>query len=182
MKDWQPEHFKPQLFRFKWSLKVGIGFAFLPSTNRFIVRMTQTRGEQERLDMKVNYRVSLEFVSYSDSELAQFAGNVVTSLTKNASFPNPPVPVADLGTLAGAFHSAVQAAMLGGIQLTAAKNTAREALLDALRKTASYVQSIANQDQQMLLSSGYFAGSTNRRRGQPIDWFDPVLEPAQPMG
>ena len=41
--------------------------------------------------MAGNYRVSLGFVSFSDSELVEFAGNVVRSLTKNASFPTPPL-------------------------------------------------------------------------------------------
>ena len=44
--------------------------------------------------MAVNYRVSLEFASYSDPELAEFAGNIVTSLEKNAAFPSPPVATA----------------------------------------------------------------------------------------
>jgi len=114
--------------------------------------------------MRVNYRVSLEFVSYSDAELAEFAGNVATSLAKNTAFPNPPVSAADLNTLVNTFHSAVQAALQGGIQLTAAKNAAREPLVDALRKVGSYVQSIANHDQQLLLSSGFYAGSTKRSR------------------
>src|SRR5215831_7342837 len=118
--------------------------------------------------MQVNYRVSLEFASYSDPQLAEFAGNVATSLAKNATFPNLPVSTADLGNLVSAFHTAVQAAMQGGIQLTAAKNAAREALLDALRKDASYVQSIANHDMQMLLSSGFYANSTNRS-SSPLD-------------
>jgi hypothetical protein len=106
----------------------------------------------------------LEFVSFSDSELAQFAGNVVRSLTKNASFPNPPVVLADLSTMVDAFHDAVQAAMQGGSQLTASKNAARATLIDALRKVASYVQSLASKQLQMLLSSGFYAGSTNHAK------------------
>lgn len=118
--------------------------------------------------MAVNYRVSLEFVSYSDPELAQFASNVVTSLTKNPSFPDPPVSLSDLTKLIDAFGTAVQAAMPGGIQLTAVKNAAREALIDALRKVGNYVQSRANRELQVLLSSGFYAGSTNRARS-PLD-------------
>ena len=114
--------------------------------------------------MAGNYRVSLEFVSFSDSELAQFASNVVRSLTKNTSFPNPPVALADLSTMVNAFDDAVQAAMQGGSQLIATKNAAREALIDALRKVASYVQSLAGKQLQMLLSSGFYAGSTNRAK------------------
>ena len=116
--------------------------------------------------MRVNYRVSLEFVSYSDAELAEFAGNVATSLAKNAAFPNPPVSAADLNTLVNTFHGAVQAAMQGGLQLTVAKNAARISLEDTLRKIASYIQSIASRDQQVLLSSGFYVNSKNRVRSQ----------------
>jgi hypothetical protein len=46
--------------------------------------------------MTLNLRVSLDFAGYSDPDLDEFAGNVVTSLTGNTSFPNPPVTLANL--------------------------------------------------------------------------------------
>lgn len=112
--------------------------------------------------MTQNLRVSLDFAGYSDSDLDEFANNVVASLTGNTSFPTPPVTLEDLGALSGAFHDAVLAAMPGGIQLTAAKNAARGTLLDALRKNATYVQGIASHSLDVLLTSGYYANSTNR--------------------
>jgi hypothetical protein len=118
--------------------------------------------------MTLNLRVSLDFAGYSDSDLDEFAGNVVASLTGNASFPTPPVVLADLDALVTAFHNAVLAALPGGIQLTAAKNAARTALLDALRKEASYVQTITNHDLDVLLTSGFYANSTNRAQS-PLD-------------
>ena len=45
----------------------------------------------------VNYRVLLSFVSWSDSDLDEFAGNIVVSLTGNAAFPTPLVPLTALG-------------------------------------------------------------------------------------
>jgi hypothetical protein len=118
--------------------------------------------------MTINLRVSLDFAGYSDPDLDEFAGNVVASLTGNPSFPTPPVTLADLGVLVTAFHNAVLAALPGGIQLTAAKNAARDALLDALRKIASYVQGIANHSLDMLLTSGFYANSTNRAQSPLI--------------
>jgi hypothetical protein len=118
--------------------------------------------------MTLNLRVSLDFAGYSDPDLDEFAGNVVISLTGNASYPTPPVTLANLGTLNATFHNAVLAALPGGIQLTAAKNAARDALLDALRKVAAYVQSIANRDLDVLLTSGFYANSTNRAQS-PLD-------------
>ena len=115
-----------------------------------------------------NYRVNIGFTGYSDGDLDEFTTNIVTNLTGNASFPAPPVKLADLSKLQTAFETALAAAAQGGTQLTAAKNAAREALEDALRIEAAYVQSIASHDLPMLLSSGFQANSTNRAQA-PLD-------------
>ena len=116
----------------------------------------------------IRYKVSLEFAGYTDSDLGDFGGNVVTSLTGNAVYSAPPVPPPDLNTRVTAFTVAIQAALLGGQQLTAAKDAAREALLDSLRKNAYYVQTIASESLDVLLTSGYYANSTNRA-SSPLD-------------
>jgi len=115
-----------------------------------------------------NYRVNIGFTEYSDGDLDEFTTNIVTNLTGNASFPAPPVKLADLSKLQTAFETALAAAAQGGTQLTAAKNEAREALEDALRIEATYVQSIASHDLAMLLSSGFQANNTNRAQ-TPLD-------------
>jgi len=116
----------------------------------------------------ITYKVSLDFANYSDSDLDEFSGNVVTSLTGNATFTNPPVKPADLGTQAAAFRDAIQAALQGGLQLTAKKNAAREVVVESLRKCAYYVQTVASHDLDVLLSSGFTAISTNRASA-PLD-------------
>jgi hypothetical protein len=116
--------------------------------------------------MVINYRVSLEFTGYSDSDLDEFTGNIITSLTGNASFPTPPVTPVILGTLNTEFHNAIIAAMPGGMQLTAAKNASRLNIVGALRQEAAYVQTHASQNLQMLLSSGFYANNTNRAQSQ----------------
>ncbi|HEY3932343.1 MAG TPA: hypothetical protein VGM58_08230, partial [Verrucomicrobiae bacterium] len=60
--------------------------------------------------MNINYRVSRDFINYSDSDLDEFANNVITNLTGNASFPTPPVSPAVLTTLDTAFRNASAAA------------------------------------------------------------------------
>ena len=114
-----------------------------------------------------NYRVSLRFVELSDGALDEFTNQVIGSLTGNPSFPTPPVLPPDLTDLDEAFRTAIKNAT-GDPQLTAVKDAAREALLDALRKDAAYVQSIANHDLAMLLSSGFAAASKNRAQS-PLD-------------
>ena len=118
--------------------------------------------------MQINYRVSLDFTGYGDADLAEFADSVAALLAGNPSFPTPPVVATALGTLVAGYHAAIVAALPGGIPLTAAKNAARELVLDALRKDANYVQTIASQNLAKLLTSGYFANSTNRSQ-LPLD-------------
>ncbi len=123
--------------------------------------------------MLANYRVSLDFAAYSDADLDEFTGNVITSLTGNASFPTPPVTTMILGTLNTTFHDSIIATMPGGVQLTAAKNAARLNVVNALRQEASYVQMRAGQNLPMLLTSGFNANSTNRAQA-PLP--QPVIE------
>lgn len=120
--------------------------------------------------MIINYRVSRDFGKYADADLDEFANNIITNLTSNASFPTPPVLVVALTALNTVFRNAIAAAT-GDPQDTVAKDNARAALETALRKNASYVESIASQNLAMLLSSGYYANSTNRTQSpleQPV--------------
>lgn len=112
------------------------------------------------------YRVSLSFAQFPDADLDEFASNVVVSLTDNASFPTPTVPLVGLTAVQTQFHTAVLAAANGGLQLTAVKNEKRTALMDVLRQEASYVQGLASQNLPVLLSSGFAANSTNHTSAQ----------------
>jgi hypothetical protein len=58
------------------------------------------------------------------------------------------------------------------IEIDVATGKARDAVVDALRKDANYVQTIASHDLEMLLSSGYLPASTNRASA-PLD--QPVI-------
>jgi Fibronectin type III domain len=109
-----------------------------------------------------SHRVSIRFSRLSDSALNTFTSNVITSLTGNAAFPAPLVPLSELISLQQAFNSALIAAREGGQQATAAKNNWRASLLTALRRQAIHVQSVSGHDLSLLLSSGYSAASQNR--------------------
>ncbi len=112
--------------------------------------------------------VSLAFAQLPDAELGDFTLTVSTRITGNAAFPNSPVTMAALTASNNAFNVAIAAAAGGGIQATAAKNSAREALLVQLRQVANYVQGAANNDLPTLLSSGFDATSTNTSQS-PLD-------------
>jgi len=128
-------------------------------------------------------KVSLGYNKYPDAAVDETTTAIVTAMTGNPAFPAPTVPLASPLTvplvqsgaaeqplsvmaLQTAFRNALAAAANGGTQLTAAKNQARQALLDALDANALYVQSLARYDLAMLLSSGYQAASTNRAQTQ----------------
>lgn len=148
--------------------RFGMGNAVDDGCEPFLRSFEVNQWGVESHSMTAKCRVSLDFASYPDSDLAGFAANVAKSLEKNPLFPNPPVAAPDLGRLQGSLSTALHAAMQGGLQLTAAKNHARRVLLDALRDDAHYVQSVNNNNMQALLSSGFHACSTTRSRG-PLD-------------
>ncbi|HTD68558.1 MAG TPA: fibronectin type III domain-containing protein [Candidatus Limnocylindria bacterium] len=108
------------------------------------------------------YRTSLSFARLPDAGLNSFAETVVQKMTGNPAFATPLVSLANITAAQTAFANAINAAMQGGKQATAAKNAARESLLGLLRQEATYVQSLASESLPMLLSSGFEATSTNR--------------------
>lgn len=108
-------------------------------------------------------KVSLYFAQLSDGNLSPFAGGVIGGLTaQSVIFTDLPVTVADLTLAKKTYDDSLIALTDAGPSATAAKNIAREELVDALRKDALYVEIVANNDLAILLSSGYEAASMNR--------------------
>ncbi|HMJ90382.1 MAG TPA: hypothetical protein VK530_11225 [Candidatus Acidoferrum sp.] len=104
-----------------------------------------------------------------DGPLPAFGENIESKMTGNAAFPTPKVPLTGPNSLATkrvAYQAAIAAALGGGTEATALKNALRREYINMLRQQALYVQSIANEDLPMLLSSGFEAVSTNRTRTQ----------------
>jgi hypothetical protein len=107
-------------------------------------------------------KVSFGFARLSDMELDNFAQRVVDSMTGNATYPAPPITIANLLTAKNDFTNKIAAAQAGGPTDTAAKNNSRQTLMGMLRQLAAYVQMSCNNDTALLLSSGFQAQSTNR--------------------
>ena len=104
------------------------------------------------------YRVSYAFASLPDNLLILFVTMVITCLKNNLAFPNLPMAITGLLVELNAFQEAVNALELNGdAQYVAARDEARETLLDSMRKTGAYVQSVALNNLSMLLSSGFEA-------------------------
>lgn len=85
-------------------------------------------------------KVSLGFAKFSDVELDNFAQGVIDRMTGNATYPTPPVTLANLQTAKDDFTTRIAAAQAGGPADTAAKNNSRQSLLGMLRQVGNYVQ------------------------------------------
>jgi hypothetical protein len=112
--------------------------------------------------MKNRYRVSYAFTGLSDNGLIAFLQVLIICLTNNLAFTSLPVTLTDLQTLLTTFQNTVNAmGQSSSPQLTAERDEARVALLDAVRKIGAYVQSVALNSLSMLLSSGFTNASTS---------------------
>jgi hypothetical protein len=106
----------------------------------------------------------LAFAILPDGELTPVASRIIDSMTGNPVFPAPPVSLDELKNLRDIYSVKLVEAKDGTTEDTLAKDIAKENLNNALRQVAAYVQSLASQDLQSLLSSGFEAASTNRAR------------------
>jgi hypothetical protein len=114
-------------------------------------------------------KVSMGFAKLPDTELDNFTNGVFKGMTDNAAtYPTPPVTMANLQTARNDFTAKIAAAKAGGPADTAAKNNSRQELLGMLRQLVSYVQINCNNDMALLLGSGFQAMSTNRAQS-PLD-------------
>ena len=59
-------------------------------------------------------KVSLGFAKLPDTELDNFAQSVIDAMTGNATYPTPPVTLANLQTAKNDFTAKVAAAQAGG--------------------------------------------------------------------
>jgi hypothetical protein len=112
--------------------------------------------------MKKIIRVALNFATYTNTQINNFAILAIVCLKNNALFLNLPVTIATLTALQTAFQDAMTAAGQGGMGTGAAQQEAREALVSALRQTAAYVTSLVpTLTLSQILSSGFDVINTN---------------------
>lgn len=110
-------------------------------------------------------QVTFSFTRLPDAGLITKALFVTDSMTNNAAFPEPDPAIPDVIALNTAFQKAVVAMEDGGKRRTVKKNEAREALLDALRSLATWVQGHCDNNLAILLSSGFDARKAPERAG-----------------
>jgi hypothetical protein len=103
-----------------------------------------------------------DYSGKSDGQLGDTALHVATDLDGNVNFTTPPVTPAALTTQANGFNTAVAACLDGTSADTLAKKTLRAALIATLDLLANYVEFTANNDPQIIISSGFSLASTTR--------------------
>ncbi|SEN77236.1 hypothetical protein SAMN05216436_12184 [bacterium A37T11] len=101
-------------------------------------------------------RVLTNYSKISDADLSTLAGKTLTAITGNVHFPNPIPTVDDYTLLVNDYRTKHEAAAeTGGKFEKTAKDLARLALEEAIKRIASYVNFTANGNANMLVSSGF---------------------------
>ncbi len=112
--------------------------------------------------MAQQLRVRRGFRTLTDQQIIALAGAVISGLTKNDVFPNPPAEPATVQAQLDELVAAIADQPHGGVTATAAKNNKREVLLESLRDLANFVESKSRNDLETLLSSGFTTIAVNR--------------------
>lgn len=100
-------------------------------------------------------KVITGFSRYSDGDLSIKAKHIVTSLTGNSNYATPTPTLSAVSNAITAFDSATEAAVDGDKQSTALKKQKREELEALLNNLSLYVQLNGQDDEVILLSSGF---------------------------
>ena len=100
-------------------------------------------------------KATTSFTSLSDGNLESKTHEIITSMTGNPNFPNPIPALADITAAATAYTTALSKAGTGNRIDVADKNAKRDTLIGQLRILCYSVNTIANGDAAMILSSGF---------------------------
>jgi hypothetical protein len=115
-------------------------------------------------------KCSREFVTFPNGQIVEIAKKHAGKIENNPVLKNPAYTATQITALNQTFSDAIVAAT-GDPQDTAVMNTAKVALLDAMRANASSVEALA-PSLQTVLSCGFDACSANRAQS-PLD--QPVI-------
>ena len=100
-------------------------------------------------------KLKTTFSRYTDADLEVLAGHVLTSMTGNASFPDPIPELTDLAAAITEYkESLIKAAALGRLNI-ADKNEKRQVLETLLTQLSFYVIYVAMGNVAILTSSGF---------------------------
>src|SRR5690242_19286151 len=110
--------------------------------------------------------LTTDFVPYNDPDFLAFARNVVFNMQNNPHFPDPVPPMNTIVELVNEFNDSLTDAAMKNKVDVAVKNTLRKQLEHQLGRLAYYVMYVADDDEAILLSSGYHL--TKKRAGNNL--------------
>jgi len=122
--------------------------------------------------------ISLAFAQLPDTELDEFATNVIRKMTGNTVFPAPAIALTSLRTAQMAFNRAIITMKQGGSQISSTRIIARTTLIALLRTQASYVQDIADGSAATILQSGFQIHTLAAGDGNSDDYAGPLSRAA----
>ena len=111
-------------------------------------------------------KVSLNFItSDTDADFIVDSGRIISSLTGNASYPNPTPSLADIGVARSEFITSVNN-LNTGVGSTVTRDEKRATLSELLRELSLSVQAACKGDLVVLLTSGFTAQKSRQPAGQ----------------
>ena len=100
-------------------------------------------------------KILIDFSRYRDAELDQKANFIIGSMTDNAAFTDPIPDIATVTTANEEYITARRDAETGDHEKVAIKNQKRKVLEDLLGKLGLYIEANGNNDEAILISSGF---------------------------
>jgi hypothetical protein len=110
---------------------------------------------KRKLNGMAKYHLLHDYQQMGDDGLGDFALHIATEMTGNANFPTPKIKPADIKTAALAFQAAVAVCKDGTKLDTLHKASLREALILLLDQNLADVELTAQNNPEVLKSSGY---------------------------
>ena len=100
-------------------------------------------------------RIVLDFVRLPIAQKIEFGRSVITKMKANPKFPTPDLSIEDLEAKTNLLETRSLAAQGGGKEATALMHQTEEEWIDMMRKTAKYVDRIADGDGAIILNAGF---------------------------
>jgi hypothetical protein len=108
------------------------------------------------------------FSNVSDAEVLARGTSVVTNMTGNANYANPPVDLAALKAGIDKFSALMAEALDGSKKVVAEKNRQRKEVIRMLRLLGRYVEVTCKDDMAIFKSSGFEPASTAKAPAPPL--------------
>lgn len=112
-------------------------------------------------------KCKISYTGLKAADLNEFCNGVITCLTGNANFPALPTSIANMTLMNDALTTAINEAVTKDRQKLAVVRQKKAEVVTMLRGTASYVNTVSNGDEALLLCSGLELNKAPQAQGLP---------------